>query len=191
MEESMELPAIVIEWILLWLKDIIFCFHEWSIVLYFVCRKRLFSKSRRADDTIIEGNLMSDTAHPKTCWRQKGVKFEKGCETGLSLDFFHSLPLLFPIATFVNILILAPRNHLATYMTSAVHAPSVSTSSASTADSSSCSSPYGDGPLVPPDLLESLIKHSLFQRTNDQSFIYQVANKMSMRIFQPKDIIIR
>ncbi|CAO3690815.1 unnamed protein product [Umbelopsis ramanniana] len=75
-------------------------------------------------------------------------------------------------------------------MTSAVHAPSVS-SSASTADSSSCSSPYGDGPLVPPDLLESLIKHSLFQRTNDQSFIYQVANKMSMRIFQPKDIIIR
>ncbi|KAG2186580.1 hypothetical protein INT44_002804 [Umbelopsis vinacea] len=76
-------------------------------------------------------------------------------------------------------------------MTSAVHVPSVSNSSASTADSSSCSSPYGDGPLVPPDLLESLIKHSLFQRTNNQSFIYQVANKMSMRIFQPKDVIIK
>jgi hypothetical protein len=116
--------------------------------------------------------------------------FEKGCETGLSLDFF-IFTSSFSHRDLCQHTLLTPRNHLATYMTSAVHALSVSTSSASTADSSSCSSPYGDGPLVPPDLLESLIKHSLFQRTNDQSFIYQVANKMSMRIFQPKDIIIR
>ncbi|KAG1468864.1 hypothetical protein G6F56_003590 [Rhizopus delemar] len=43
---------------------------------------------------------------------------------------------------------------------------------------------------VPPELLQSLRQHALFQRTNNESFLQQLACSLHLRIYGPRDIII-
>ncbi|KAI8877171.1 RNI-like protein [Backusella circina FSU 941] len=43
---------------------------------------------------------------------------------------------------------------------------------------------------IPPELLQSLRQHSLFQRTNNESFLEKIACCMHLRTYSPRDIII-
>lgn len=64
-------------------------------------------------------------------------------------------------------------------------------SSVSTASSSSSSSmEISDERSIPPELLQSLRQHSLFQRTNNESFLEKLACCMHLRTYGPRDIII-
>ncbi|EPB81854.1 hypothetical protein HMPREF1544_11403 [Mucor circinelloides 1006PhL] len=63
-------------------------------------------------------------------------------------------------------------------------------SSVSTASSSSSSMEISDERSIPPELLQSLRQHSLFQRTNNESFLEKLACCMHLRTYGPRDIII-
>lgn len=65
--------------------------------------------------------------------------------------------------------------------------PSSSTSSSA---SSSLSMEITDDRSIPPELLQSLRQHSLFQRTNNESFLEKLACSMHLRTYGPHDIII-
>jgi F-box/leucine-rich repeat protein 7 len=43
---------------------------------------------------------------------------------------------------------------------------------------------------IPPELLQSLRQHSLFQRTNNESFLEKIACCMHLRTYAPRDVII-
>jgi F-box/leucine-rich repeat protein 7 len=43
---------------------------------------------------------------------------------------------------------------------------------------------------IPPELLQSLRQHSLFQRTNNESFLEKIACCMHLRTYTPRDVII-
>lgn len=45
-------------------------------------------------------------------------------------------------------------------------------------------------PLIPNELLQSLKKHSLFQRTNNEGFIEKLSSCMHLRTYSPQDVII-
>ncbi|KAI8639970.1 hypothetical protein BD408DRAFT_370686 [Parasitella parasitica] len=70
------------------------------------------------------------------------------------------------------------------------------TSPASSAIASSSSTPssssmeIADERSIPPELLQSLRQHSLFQRTNDESFLEKLACCMHLRSYGPRDVII-
>ncbi|KAL9544978.1 hypothetical protein MBANPS3_007356 [Mucor bainieri] len=77
---------------------------------------------------------------------------------------------------------------------SANSAAAASSSSASTTTSSSSSSTLSmelsDDRSIPPELLQSLRQHSLFQRTNNESFLERLACCMHLRTYGPRDVII-
>ncbi|KAI9486601.1 MAG: hypothetical protein EXX96DRAFT_549692 [Benjaminiella poitrasii] len=56
--------------------------------------------------------------------------------------------------------------------------------------SSSFSSVEFDDRSIPPELLQSLRQHSIFQRTNNESFLEKIACCMHLRTYSPRDIII-
>ncbi|KAL7321280.1 hypothetical protein PS15m_001067 [Mucor circinelloides] len=62
--------------------------------------------------------------------------------------------------------------------------------SASSSASSSSSMEISDERSIPPELLQSLRQHSLFQRTNNESFLEKLACCMHLRTYGPRDIII-
>ncbi|KAK4511217.1 uncharacterized protein ATC70_012431 [Mucor velutinosus] len=73
--------------------------------------------------------------------------------------------------------------------------PTSSTNSAASAASSSASSStssmeFSDNRSIPPELLQSLRQHSLFQRTNNESFLERLACCMHLRTYGPRDVII-
>ncbi|KAI7907106.1 uncharacterized protein BX663DRAFT_426629 [Cokeromyces recurvatus] len=62
--------------------------------------------------------------------------------------------------------------------------------SSSSSSSSSFSSVELDDRSIPTELLQSLRQHSIFQRTNNESFIEKIACCMHLRTYGPRDIII-
>ncbi|CEP12872.1 hypothetical protein [Parasitella parasitica] len=67
---------------------------------------------------------------------------------------------------------------------------SSATASSSSTSSSSSSMEISDERSVPPELLQSLRQHSLFQRTNNESFLEKLACCMHLRTYGPRDVII-
>ncbi|OAD05892.1 hypothetical protein MUCCIDRAFT_138692 [Mucor lusitanicus CBS 277.49] len=49
---------------------------------------------------------------------------------------------------------------------------------------------FSDDRSIPPELLQSLRQHSLFQRTNNESFLEKLACCMHLRTYGPRDVII-
>lgn len=68
--------------------------------------------------------------------------------------------------------------------------PTSSASSSASASSSSSSMEITDDRSIPPELLQSLRQHSLFQRTNNESFLEKLACCMHLRTYGPRDVII-
>ncbi|OBZ88729.1 F-box/LRR-repeat protein 2 [Choanephora cucurbitarum] len=60
----------------------------------------------------------------------------------------------------------------------------------STSSSSVSSMEISDENSIPPELLHSLRQHSLFQRTNNEHFLEEIACHMHLRIYSPRDVII-
>ncbi|KAI9245637.1 hypothetical protein BY458DRAFT_528611 [Sporodiniella umbellata] len=50
--------------------------------------------------------------------------------------------------------------------------------------------PSSEKSIVPPDLLQSLRQHALFQRTNNEEFLQQLVCSMHLRTYSPRDVII-
>ncbi|GAN11538.1 conserved hypothetical protein [Mucor ambiguus] len=65
-----------------------------------------------------------------------------------------------------------------------------SAASASSSSSSTLSMEFSDDRSIPPELLQSLRQHSLFQRTNNESFLEKLACCMHLRTYGPRDVII-
>jgi F-box/leucine-rich repeat protein 7 len=60
----------------------------------------------------------------------------------------------------------------------------------SSTNSSTSSMEITDDRSIPPELLQSLRQHALFQRTNNESFLEKLACSMHLRTYGPRDIII-
>lgn len=74
--------------------------------------------------------------------------------------------------------------------TSSSTASVAASSSSSTSTLSTSSMEFSDDRSIPPELLQSLRQHSLFQRTNNESFLEKLACCMHLRTYGPRDVII-